>query len=84
MLHELNMLSVNQMCAMEVLMNAWKAHHFYISPLNDFNSAKSGREGLRSESRAKTDAKSRNASPNIANRLWNSLSNHFPYENIRF
>ena len=71
MLHETGMLSVNQMCAADVLVQAWKAREFTIDPLNGFCSAVPLRLGLRSEFPHRTDAKSKEAFPVIANKLWN-------------
>jgi len=83
-LSKLDLLSINQLCALDVLMAAWNAKLFGIDPLQDFDNKKQAQKSLRYQARGdvRTDYSSPQSFPHIAHRLWNMTSNRFRTTNL--
>lgn len=84
MLQELEMLSQNQMSALEVLMQAWKAKNFNLSPLNDFCRGEYVCAGLRSEAQGIVKQRESYVKgfQKTVNFLWNQTSAWFRTTNV--
>ena len=84
MFKKLGMLSVNQACIQDVLMQAWKAREFKIRPLCDFENGETSRKNMRSVSagKVKTTYSCPRSFPCVARDLWNLSTDRFKRTNL--